>query len=386
MRKVIVLLFFLLIPLNVEATIKYRWYQEEKIYSENYYIEGENDINFPYKSDISINETSDWLEEEPEIKPNRVMEVKTELINKDKIRYIRLTNVNIEELRFRIVSIEVYINGTKIPIKMSANNFADKIYSNIPGYDDNDIARILFQYQLKFILIDLQDLYDYRNINLKLSFSNVDNIHYYFEIIANDNGQKNYLLFTKIIDDNFNGNQEYYLNLDQDFEEHIYYQDYYQFMDIKYKYYKIERIYLDGYYDNMGPGYIKDETDYIEVIEDNKEDNDYEDIVIPINDNSITENISYDYEKRLSENNQISTIAESIDKQVQILKTEDEIINSELIKEENSPNEKKTSNKINLNMIYKKIIIIMIPLTIYFLIKFVERKNNKVLSNQYKNK
>ena len=58
MRKVIVLLFFLLIPLNVEATIKYRWYQEEKIYSENYYIEGENDINFPYKSDISIEQLS----------------------------------------------------------------------------------------------------------------------------------------------------------------------------------------------------------------------------------------------------------------------------------------------------------------------------------------
>ncbi len=374
MKRLIVLLLFLFWPLRIEALVKYRLYQEEKIYSNDYYIEGENDASFPNKSAVYTTETSDWLEEIPGLKMNRIIQSKTEKVNKEQVRYIRLYNIKADIIRFRLSSIEVYLNGIRTGINLSASNFPQEIYDNIPGYNDNDIKRTLFQYQLKFILIDLKELYNYQDVSLKLSFNGIENEHYYFEILVNDSGKKEDVVFTKVVDENLNGSYELCLDLDQDFTEQIYYQDLYRYTDIKYKYYRLQRNYLDGYYVDVIPGYLKDENDYLEIEEttnlSNEIDDNQERNLNPINNNdTFKENISSIF----SQNNEEQTA------KGQLIKESNELVPLKIAKQKNDTHIKE-------KFPFKRLLLIIPFIIGTLVIKIVERKNNKVLSNQYKNK
>ncbi len=377
MKKIILLFLFLLQPLNIKAvTLKYRYYKEEKIYSQDYYIEGENSLDFPYKSDIFITESSPWLNERPIMISNRVIKTNQIEINNQKIRYFYFSNIDTGGNLFKIANLKVYQNGIVLPISITSNTSLGNSYSNIPGENENDPNRILFQNNLQYMLIDLGAVYDYRNIDLELFFQKVDDRQYSFDILVNEEGENGHHFYTKTFNETLNGSKSILLNLHYHFQNNLYYEEYYQFIDTKYKYYKIVKEYLDGYYSEQVPGYIKDQFNYIEDYSVNFKNDSIEDFSF---DNNETGKNQYIIENKLANMNDNPSL---LSKSETLKSNQNEII----IKAKPIKIKKEIKDKNNFKKnIIRGTILILISL-IYFFIKIVERKNYKVLSNWYKNK
>ncbi len=272
--------------INYEEEYRYKFYRKENIYSDKYYIEDENIDEYPYKSGESIEtEYSSWSKEKPEEKKGRVIQTKTiyEYANRLPIRYLNFNNINGSRDILRFLEIKIFNNKEKIDYELICRNCLnkEKISDNFLNNGFMEVTKS------QDFTIDLKDNYDIENINIEIYLTDnygTDNTSFSVDILDNNkNKLKNYIDI--IMNANIYNNEDngYKLNiLLKDYLKDIYYDEnvitkeekiddpslqlidsysLYSYKDIKYKYYKEERYYLDDYYVEKD-GYIKDENKY----------------------------------------------------------------------------------------------------------------------------
>lgn len=272
--KKVMLLILILIPLEVGASCKeitkYKFYKEEKIYSNNYNIENEQNINYPYKSNIK-KETNytEYSYDNPINKPNRTIETKLEynLDNLEKIKYLKINSIVGEAPHFTLKEIKVYIDDQEINYDIYCYGCLelDKINNNI--IFENYTTHIFKEAKFYIILNDYYNPLDIRIDIYHLAF-NTRKLTISWSLLKDIEQENNYISYDMEIDpvnyyqsDRHIGVQSYQVKetdiKDYFFENSDIYNKLYRYKDLLYKYYYIKRIYLDGYYQNK-TGYIKD--------------------------------------------------------------------------------------------------------------------------------
>ena len=161
MKKILifVLLFF---PVSVFA---------KEIYSNEYYYEGENNSNFPFKSDIYIEQDFDYSLNKPDEKLNRVIyesEVKgyksLEKVNNIVIRKLSSDFTNI----FRLTEIKIYYRDKPISYKsicIECSGFAE---FNFDNNINNDTDGYLTTFSVLYLYLD--DYYNPEDLRVDLTF------------------------------------------------------------------------------------------------------------------------------------------------------------------------------------------------------------------------
>lgn len=320
MKKIIILML-LCIPFNIYALnykyqdtlvedskylVKeeklYRFYEEQKEYTTDYYLENNNPEEYPYKSDISIEISSDFLEEKPEEKQNRI--ITTHYLN----GYYSLKKVNRIEIR-SIVSKKNYLNLTEIVINYKNQKLKEKVDYFIHCYDCNghiesylsDNKFVSGEGNLSFssvLEIEFNKEYIPNLLEIKLYFYNQSDdttfsVYYYDKDLTTKFGSNSETSYYDYIKFNVNladaeyyksaYQEEYKLNLtkeeikkykwdttlieteeelNEDFYQKVTNKVMYKYTDTLYKYYKVNKVYLKDYL-LEAPSYIKDESDYI---------------------------------------------------------------------------------------------------------------------------
>lgn len=198
MKKLIIFLTIIL-PINVFA---------QNIYSNNYYIEGENDKNYPYK-DTYIEKESTYQKEYPEEKKNRtiIKEEKDGYRNLKKVNRIVIRNFSLVDT-IRITEIEITYKEKEIAYQASClrcsgfaqYNFNNKFLSDSDGYLRYD----------SIIDLKLNEYYDPEYLNIKLTFyfneKDISFIMYWYNNIDDNdikmpkNNNKEYIIFKDTIE------------------------------------------------------------------------------------------------------------------------------------------------------------------------------------------
>ena len=96
--------------LSVDKLITKHYYYEEVTFSDEYFIEGENDLEFPFISNDFIEFESELLEEKPDSKINRTIDKITKYYVSDllKVRYIKIKNYeNLSLIKFKNIKEEI---------------------------------------------------------------------------------------------------------------------------------------------------------------------------------------------------------------------------------------------------------------------------------------
>lgn len=277
----------------------YKFYEEQKEYTTDYYLENMNPEEYPYKSDITKEITSDYLEEKPEEKLNR--KVTTHYLNGyyslKPINRIEIRNIDIEDRDL------LYLTEIKITYK------GEKVNSLIHCYDCKSRIEIYLEdddygytggylYYFSILEIEFDKEYNPADLEIKLYFYNQNkkasfSVYYYDKdmtnrVLYNDKYESNeYIKFNvdlaNTVDYELPKVKEYKLNLtkenikkykwdttlietkenlNEDFYQKVDNKVMYKYTDTLYKYYKINKVYLKDYL-LEAPSYIKDENDYI---------------------------------------------------------------------------------------------------------------------------
>ena len=154
---------------KVEKKISYRWYKTEKRKGD-YYIEGENDLNFPFidKTDYRLSDFSEWSIEEPLKLPNRLILKRNIYEYKDilKVRYIYISNVEGSYEYFNIPELTIYIDNQKIDYDF----FCEECNDDFGDYINN---RVYFENRSKLrnrssLMIDLKGYYDFNSLMIEM--------------------------------------------------------------------------------------------------------------------------------------------------------------------------------------------------------------------------
>lgn len=285
----------------VEEEKLYKYYEEEIVYTKDYYEEGSNPEEYPYQSDIITSQNTYNLLEKPEEKPNRNITIKNitayrrlQPIKRIVIRDIR---TGLSSRNLNITEIEIY-NGTEkvnfnyycflcdgyTPITLNNSKYNDKnstvSFKSIidirlkDSYYPEDLKVVVyFQESTKFTFSfniyyydqTVNDLFDYN-----ATYSNLDYIVKKIELNTSSFSSENAYLGSTNIKINKSDiiNYKWEKNkISETKEPNYFYQELPNFQvynceDILFKYYKKNKKYLKGYYLDM-PDYIKDESDFI---------------------------------------------------------------------------------------------------------------------------
>lgn len=269
-----------------EEEKRYRFYKEEKLYSDIYYIEGENDKNYPYQSGEFIQtEFSDWEKEKPDEKKDRIIKTK-EMYEYSKIKpihYLQFDQIKGSKDALRFLEIKIYNKEEEISYEIECENCTNKQKINDHNYEQGYMA---IKDNDTFIL-NLNSNYDLENLKVEVYLTDSYGTNTStFQINALDEEKKNLNDYIDVfLESNMYNKKDsgYRFNIDlKEYIKSLYYEDkkivkeekieddsyqlintytLYAYQDIKYKYYRIEKIYEEGYYVEK-ENYIKDEKDY----------------------------------------------------------------------------------------------------------------------------
>lgn len=268
---------------------KYQWYQEEYQESLEYYLRGTNPDCYPYlkTDDYQETEWSNWDHNNyPVAHSDRIIEKRT--VNKYRelkpIRYIIINNVKGGYLYFYIAELKILINNQEHLYTIECTSCSDNFYNNITNGIVNENKAYL--YNGGQLIIDLGAFYGVNEVKIELYMADQTvspkrcDIHF-SELPTITNNIYHHFI-TYVVSPSTIMAERYLISADQNWIINPIYKDwvyidhmvnatYYRQMvvatemryrDLKYRYYNIERNYLEGYYDELVGGYIKDETLY----------------------------------------------------------------------------------------------------------------------------
>ncbi|HHX16372.1 MAG TPA: hypothetical protein GX725_00445 [Mollicutes bacterium] len=272
----------------VESEVRYKWYKEEIEYSPDYYIEGENDESFPYISydKFLVTNFTDWYEGYPDVKPHRIIDYK--IVHRYRtlrpIRYLFLTDFENFFESTKITEINVLIDDVKTPVNITCSDCETSFDDTLSDGLNDEGVNILNNSR---IVIDLGGYYEINTIKLELFFYDVVcdtkkfNVHYnegnsiddrnyaIKEIEYKSKSKFNDYILEKItiipdaesITNPVFGDWIYIKGM----VNATYYRQmmilcFYKHSDKLFKYYKIERNYLEDYYSEVSDSsYIRDD-------------------------------------------------------------------------------------------------------------------------------
>jgi hypothetical protein len=308
MKKIILILFLFLTAIKVDALEygvwtdevssdenskviasekRYRWYKDNTVLSPDYYIEGENDPQYPFvlPDDYIYTEWSEWQDTTLETKLNRSVEyvVANRYRTLRPIRYLFITDftsyININ----KISEMNVLINEVEIPINVTCTNCTLSFDEEVT---DGDFQGDSFIRDSGIITIDLGDYFNINEIGLEMfvysdtADSKTFNVYYNEgSTIADRNYAKKHVYLGVDKTRSYEADRFYVIPDAASITNPIYndwiYIDgfvnatYYRQMqvvtlsryrDTKYQHYRMDRSYLDGYYSYLeDSSYVKDE-------------------------------------------------------------------------------------------------------------------------------
>lgn len=170
MKKYFIILTFLfmIIPTFVNA---------EKVYTKEYYLEGENPVEYPYKSDdfkTNVYQSKEKLDEHSD---RVLLEEKDYIYNSLSFRYIVINNFEFF-LRAYLSEVEVFYKNELVPYTYTCSYCFSAATTNLNNgvyYSDIDMST----YNEFAMIIDLGDTYNPEEIDLVISYTNAlyDIIH-----------------------------------------------------------------------------------------------------------------------------------------------------------------------------------------------------------------
>lgn len=301
MKKIFITILLVLIPLNAQAINNQKTFSEKqlcKYYKENqvftdYIIEGENPKEYPFKSNDQIIKEYE-SDTKPQDKLNRI--IKEEIYN----NYKKLKKINRIITRFKgeplIYQLEIYEKDQKLEYTFSKNN--PKKYDSIKDNNFTYFERIL----LSSLDLELPHEVNPFDITIKLYISKENNFEMFTYLYPQEMNEKyeeenllheNYYIknTTNISFEQIDENMEIVtikisesdiktyrydeetITTKDEIDNNLYHKlsttIKYKYQDTLFKYYKIEKEYQDGYYNDL-EGYIKDETNCISLYSEKK--------------------------------------------------------------------------------------------------------------------
>ena len=305
---------------KIKTERRYRWYKEEKILGD-YHPIASSIPNYPEIDLDDFYETSfsDWREEIPEFKTGRVVETRDIYAYKDRIlsRYAHLKGNYTGNLSFN--ELEFYYNDEKIDYEiLNENDFGRRLHDG--NYNDNFNTALSSN-----LVIDLKNYYSPKYLIIKAYFYNsvdeknrieikfTSESRFYsdcYGLLSTDvnpvkfnQGLWTYSYPNYLIEKAKYTDTMYSLTMPESREDRIIdLVKQYRYKDTLYRYFQINRKYLDGYYKDNPGDYIKDEDKYRDyysyktrdkvVISDNLEFKDYHrslnDLILDTTTNDIT--------------------------------------------------------------------------------------------------
>lgn len=154
---------------SVQEEKRYRWYHLNELESK-YFIEGENNINYPNidLNDYIVNSFTDWSFDKPKLLKNRVIEERNVYKYQDmkQVRYIHLTNVEGSYGALIIPEIEIIAKGFDINYSVTCEECSSEFNDTIN--DDNKNINTPFIRNGGSLHIDLRAYYDIDEIEINL--------------------------------------------------------------------------------------------------------------------------------------------------------------------------------------------------------------------------
>lgn len=371
MRKIFLVLL-LLLPSLVRAEEVKPENEKERRYKYYYYVNeydqklvpiGENDNNYPLRSDIFAYEKElTTSKTKPEYEEDIVSEkVITKYQEAKKVRYIRLDDIT-SNYAINLQEIEVWNNEYKLPYTITCSSVCsgDLIKTIQNGIQSGEYNYIDNKTDIK---IDLKDEYFPEDLTIKIHIQSASSKTLNFNLIANQNGD----LLDEYYQEEKNDTLAYYKEIkiplkdvkhEERYEEEIKETEekieknakilsqttYYTYPERMYLYYREVKKYIDGYYANL-EGLIKDEDIYQDFeVEKNIE---YKEIEVPVEVEKIIEKeveIPIEVEKiveKLVEKEIEVEVPVEVEKikevEVPIIETKTELVEVEKIKEVEVP-------------------------------------------------
>ncbi len=283
----------LLEVINTET--RYRWYKENIVYSSQYYIEEFNPSHFPHKiiDDYIETDFTEWEHEHvPELYTDRVIEERS--VNKYRelrpVRYIFFEEISALYLRFRISELRILIDGQSINYDVECTSCSDDFAHYIKNGIINEDNAYVFNGG-KFRL-DLGAYYGINQVRIELYMYDTNMGAKKAKIYLNEGDtleDRNYAyqqFITYAVSQTYLVPEQYLIIPDQHWIVNPVYQDWVyidgqmhgtyfrqmltgvtetRYKDIMYRYYGIEKDYIEGYHLNIDDEQmIKDEEQYIE--------------------------------------------------------------------------------------------------------------------------
>jgi len=269
----------------IRTETRYKWYENIPNYSDQYYIEGEKPIEFPFidNNRYIMSDYSDWIELKPIIKLNREIETKKVFRYKEikPIRYIFIENKTIDLSKLYITEIYVENNGQKIPIDVSCYKcgpsfikvVTDNIignsntYVNFGGFIRIDLGELYEIYDLDLIIYVDDPIPNQKKLNIYYNSEYFYDINHLYKTAIFDISRRAHVVPEKIVikaDNNLIYDKIDWIYSDipimPAINRKIELLYLYRYRDVEYSYYKIDKIYLGDYYvDSPGLGYIRDD-------------------------------------------------------------------------------------------------------------------------------
>lgn len=262
----------------------YRFYQKEKVYTDDYYRNGDNPKEFPFRSNQKRKTNfSNWQEEHPEKLEGRIIETKKmyRYQELEKISRLILTDISGSNDCLSLTEIEVYNGKEKIPITLECDTCSNEVLS---GFTNEKISeRPNFLYPDQELKIELDKEYNPKDLEVHLYVSDlIGEKPTSFSLKSFNQNQQEYILIKRKYH-TFSTLGEYYRDVmklgdfisTKYFDQMVFETDnkieenpwihilkpvtYYRYQDTEYLYYRFNRIYLDGFYSSCSD-YIQDEN------------------------------------------------------------------------------------------------------------------------------
>lgn len=347
--KFLYLLFILLIPITVSAEGKeYRFYYLEKQYSNEFYEEGQNIEEYPYKSNIwKYSDKLQTTTEKPLIKEDIIKETQVLTYQEqEKVQYI-IIDQTYSDSKINVQEIEVYDKDKKIEYKVDCKTCPTEFFSLVQN------TKLSYEYNYinnnSKIIVDLQKKYFPEDLILKIYLSGVNNKIARFRVTVNNTNDINDKYYRFQVDKKLSPLVQVIQPL-KDIEHTARYtatisqikdvetienakiltkSTEYTYKTRQYLYYKEVPHYIDGYYTNL-PGLLKDETTYREDLSDQVENE-----IIEENKIEEVENIKIEYQTKEIKvpiiQEKVKYITEEVI--VEVPKEVEKVVEKEVIKE-----------------------------------------------------
>ncbi|MDD2489890.1 MAG: hypothetical protein PHY26_01355 [Bacilli bacterium] len=273
----------------IKTERRYRWYLEEYVYSDEYYLKGLNSSSYPYlnQDDYIETEWSNWdHKNNPTIHPDRLIEKRT--VNKYRelkpIRYIIFDDFKGGFLSFNVSELNIFIDNKLYDYEMECFNCSNNFYHYVTNGVINE--NNAYVNNGGKIIIDLGDYYSINKIKIELYMydhtTSPKKFNLYMTETPDITNNIYYQFVSYVVSSSYLNPERYLIIPDQDWIINPVYQDwvytddflnatYYRQMimavekrykDIKYRYFNINKDYLDGFYLEVNGDYIKDEENY----------------------------------------------------------------------------------------------------------------------------